>query len=293
MKRNFLIFGSIIFAISFIAIISVSCQKETDTFVNETTLSQEKINLINQMVNDEKTLIIPSDNYANKFSELNTDELDYYLQMLAKKWVSEEIKDDSYNQQHTEEELFNIRIALFREMAKKATKVFNKSMNQLSQEEVLELVDKHMEEIFFNAEENSPESTQKIFKEIISYNLESDEILTSNAKSAGCPEYYYGILTKITSSGTKTCTSYESATNPGNNDCDYEFNFAWNYNYSPTYALGLYGSSWGVRQVLNMGGVNGRIVSTNSVRFLIGKGRITLYCLGSPSHVKSNLKGNW
>ena len=53
-------------------------------------------------------------------------------------------------------------------VAKKATKVFNKSMNQLSQEEVLELVDKHMEEIFFNAEENSPESTQKIFKEIIS-----------------------------------------------------------------------------------------------------------------------------
>lgn len=226
MKRNFLIFGSIVFAISFIAVISVSCQKETDTFINETTLSQEKIDQINQMVNDKKTLIIPSDNYANKFSELNTDELDYYLQMLAKKWVSEEIKDDNYGQQHTEKELFNIRIALFREMAKKATKVFNKSTNQLSQEEVLELVDKHMEEIFFNAEENSPESTQKIFKEIISYNLESDKILTSNAKSAGCHKYYYGILTKITSSGTKTCTSYASATNPGNNDCDYEFNFA-------------------------------------------------------------------
>jgi len=42
-----------------------------------------------------------------------------------------------------------------------------------------------------------------------------------------------------------------------------------------------------------MGCVNGRIVSTNSVRFLIGKERIALYCLGSPSHVKSNLKGNW
>ena len=203
MKRNFLIFGSIIFAISFIAIISVSCQKETDTFVNETSLSQDKINQINQMVNDEKTLIIPSDDYTNKFSQLNIDEFDYYLQMLAKKWVSEEIKDDNYGQKHTEEDLFNFRIALFREMAKQAKKVFNKPMNQLSQKEVVELVDKHMEEIFFNAEENSPESIQKIFKEIISSNLESNEIPTYNIKSGSCPEYYYGILTKI---GRASCS---------------------------------------------------------------------------------------
>ncbi|WP_052600298.1 hypothetical protein [Aureispira sp. CCB-QB1] len=262
------------------------CQKNDLTDTVRTALVEE-------IVEAPMSYFFVDPKYQEKFEALSEEELNYFFDQMAQKVTEIKFSEDKnlYDEyQLTKDELYQIHKAFMKEWKDKSLELYDCNLNVLTTKQV--------DEVFESVEtirviELLDKSIQEKAIEFFIYRNEME--VTSNYSSArsSCPGYNYVIPTTIASSGNHQCNNYYNATYVGDSDCDYEFSFNWNFPYSPASAQ-LYSSTWGGYAVLSRGGINGRIKlgSQDTIRFLIGKGRINWLTSGVVSF-KNSLYGNW
>lgn len=266
--------------------------------MNETPIfsEEQKDAILQAVVVDGEIDYFPTSNPM--FVQLQSEELRYAFHLFAEHFaegnfsVTGEVKKQEY---------YDYFFALSLGMNELAQELYAKPYNHLTNEEFANLLDDEYREVAKRAVRYTKTSVaQKKFEEIA---LDSQIGASTSQKyvraASSCSGYVYKIKTTIASSGSRDCISYNSATNLGDDDCDYEFTFNWGKSYTPS-TLALAGTSTEVRLLLQKGGINGRLHANRSgtppnlVSFLIGAGRIRLvYPWIGPEGVKTNLKGSW
>lgn len=282
-----------ILVIGFVFIIT-GCEKEKE-INSKSTLSDTEIDLIADIGAQEFNLenayqenrITEKEFYIYK--KLDEEELVLYLDKVAQKrsiFLESDFKSEG--RERNQIYLFEYNKMLATNEASK--EVFDKQYNEITYDQEIDLIDNYFDIIESNLKNKLLMLEDKSILHHWNSTINDDSPQFKSVCS--CPENSYYINTNQSSSYTKDCIGYEDATYPGDTDCDYEFRFDWTDPYTP-YQLSLRGTSWSVRRVLDLGGIKGRVVfSDDEVRFLIGKGRITLSGY-SVSGFSSRLKGDW
>lgn len=286
-----------IIAIVLIAISSVvfiACNRSDDLISVSNDLTSVEKSQVESIFALRTGDIVPDANYTNEFSSFSDAQMDYYFTLLSDEFSNifvDGLKLDDVKL--TQDEVKIYYKVYFLSINEVMLDLLGKKYNQLSKSEVHTFIGDFMYEILEKMKSDRlPKNIEKFVQNFQDDLVESDFSKTTRSISSSCPQHYYGISTGVSSSGSKVCKAYTSATNIGDDDCDYEFTFDWLYPSTPS-ILYLNATHSGVSAILSAEGVNGRYDSFNStVSVLMGKWRVNTFGLG-PSNVKNNLYGNW
>lgn len=269
-----------------------------------TLISQNKHSLLFELAASQQQDVFP------KWQELSEEELEEVMKLLAQEFVKlGGVRDYSLFPDWTDKDSYDLSLSNSLALNALAKKYHNKSVNQLSHTEVLDLIDAmNIEE--FNALATSFSNTKNVkLRNTQSFQVSDSYLETRNIEArslvarTNCNSYVYRIRTTIGDSGNVDCIGYSHATHQGDTDCSYEFTFPYSRNRSMV-SLKLTTNSWLLMKVLEAGRINGRYhqnpflgmdgdETPSRVSFLIGKNRLRLASYFSPGSVVNDLKGSW
>lgn len=140
-----------------------------------------------------------------KFSQLNSEELEYAFHLIAEKFADESSLSDSAGVKKYE--YYDYFFALSLSFHELAQELYGKPYNHLTNDEYLHLVDDEFSELTKRAIKYARTTVvQKKFEEMsLGLPLENNTLPTSSRSVSSCPGNSYPIKTTIASSGSVNC----------------------------------------------------------------------------------------
>lgn len=272
----------------------MACSNQDDSPSTTETRQVSPIDSVHLLVDKTEGFIYSGDDpvLIEKFKALSDEELDTYFQLMGEKVAQQYSNEDGMSLNELQE-LDSYFYTLFRITNEYSKKQRGKLLNNISLDQYALLLDEFGAII---AEEAVKDMSIE-FRDAQKLRLEGglSNSRRTSSKSLSCLQNNYNIKTYVSLKSSHRCLSFIGATYVGDDDCDYEFIFSWDkqFSLSPDYMIGLKAHSTGALAVLAAGKIRGRIdAEHNTVRFLIGKDRIR-YAQMSALNFSQNITGNW